>query len=115
MPFHHPLLDLSYSHVLYLATLQIQKSSAFGRSSKHDLYVFCAWLIKLRYLMNTILKNIFNCALPVDNRFNKHHLYYLNYKVSMAESFEQKWVKQPTQLLTKTVGFVTSYLHKGNN
>lgn len=39
--------------------------------------------------MNTILKNIFNWALPVDNKFNKHHLYYLNYKVSVAESFEQ--------------------------
>ena len=57
MSFHHSLLDLSYSHVLYLATLQIRKSSAHG---KHYLYVFCAWLIKLRYLMNTILKNIFN-------------------------------------------------------
>lgn len=64
--------------------------------------------------MNTILKNIVNGALPVDNRFNKHHLYYLNYKVSMVESFEQ-WVKQPTQLLTRTIGFITSNLHKGNN
>lgn len=64
--------------------------------------------------MNTILKNIVNGALPVDNRFNKHHLYYLNYKVSMVESFEQ-WVKQPTQLLTRTIGFITSNLHKDNN